>query len=49
MQSQIFRDNYPSDDPEHFFQEAIFVPYLDHLIVEMEAWASEGVFPGGGQ
>jgi len=34
--SQIFRDNYPSDDPEHFFQEAIFVPYLDHLIVEME-------------
>ena len=34
--SQIFRDNYPSDDPEHFFREAIFVPYLDHLIVEME-------------
>jgi len=32
----IFRDNYPSDDPEHFFLEAIFVPYLDHLIVEME-------------
>ena len=31
--SQIFRDNYPSDEPEHFFQEAIFVPYLDHLIV----------------
>jgi len=21
--SQIFRDNYPSDDPEHFFREAI--------------------------
>ena len=34
--SQIFGDNYPSDDPEHFFREAIFVPYLDHLIVEME-------------
>ena len=34
--SQIFRDNYPSDDPEHFFREAIFVLYLDHLIVEME-------------
>ena len=34
--SQIFRDNYPSDDPENFFLEAIFVPYLDHLIVEME-------------
>jgi len=34
--SQIFRDNYPSDDPEHFFREAIFVPYLDHLIVETE-------------
>ena len=34
--SQIFRDNYPSDDPEHFFREAIFVPYLDHLIVELE-------------
>ena len=34
--SQIFRDNYPSDDPEHCFREAIFVPYLDHLIVEME-------------
>ena len=34
--SQIFRDNYPSDYPEHFFREAIFVPYLDHLIVEME-------------
>jgi len=34
--SQIFRHNYPSDDPEHFFLEAIFVPYLDHLIVEME-------------
>jgi len=34
--SQIFRDNYPSDDPEHFFREAIFVPYLDHLMVEME-------------
>ena len=33
---QIFRDNYPSDHPEHFFREAIFVPYLDHLIVEME-------------
>ena len=33
--SQIFRDNYPSDDPEHFFREAIFLPYLDHLIVEM--------------
>jgi len=30
--SQNFRDNYPSDDPEHFFREAIFVPYL----VEME-------------
>jgi len=34
--SQIFRDNYPSDAPEHFFWEAIFVPYVDHLIVEME-------------
>ena len=34
--SQVFRDNYPSDDPEYFFREAIFVPYLDHLIVEME-------------
>jgi len=34
--SQIFRDNYPSDDPEHFFREAIFVPYLDHSMVEME-------------
>jgi len=34
--SQIFRDNYPSDGPEHFFREAVFVPYLDHLIVEME-------------
>jgi len=34
--SQIFRDNYPFDDLEHFFREAIFVPYLDHLIVEME-------------
>ena len=34
--SQIFRDNYPSDDPEHFFREAIFVPYLDLLTVEME-------------
>jgi len=29
---EIFRDNYPS---EHFFREAIFVPYLDHFIVEM--------------
>jgi len=34
--SQIFRDNYPSDDPEHFFREAMLVPYLDHLIVEIE-------------
>jgi len=34
--SQIFGDNYPSDDPEHFCREAIFVPYLDHLIVETE-------------
>ena len=34
--SQIFRDNYPSNEPEHFFREAIFVPYLDHFIVEME-------------
>ena len=34
--SQIFRDNYPSDDPEHFFREAIFVLYLDHLVVEIE-------------
>jgi len=34
--SQIFRDNYPSDDPKHFFREATFVPYLDNLIVEME-------------
>jgi len=34
--SQIFRDNYPSDDPEHFFREAIFASYLDHLIVEMK-------------
>jgi len=34
--SHIFRDNYPSDDPEHFFREAIFVSYLDHLIVEMK-------------
>jgi len=33
---QIFRGNYPSDDPEHFFREAIFVPYLDHLKVEIE-------------
>ena len=30
--SQIFRNNYPSDDLEHFFREVIFVPYLDHLI-----------------
>jgi len=29
--SQIFGDNYPSDDPVHFFREAIFVLYLDHL------------------
>jgi len=36
MQTSNFRDNYPSDHPEHFFREAIFVPYLDHLIVEME-------------
>ena len=34
--SQIFRDNYPSDDSDHFFREATCVPYLDHLIVEME-------------
>jgi len=34
--SQIIRDNCPSDYPEHFFWEAIFVPYLYHLIVEME-------------
>ena len=34
--SQIFRDNYPSTDHEQCFREAIFVPYLDHLIVEME-------------
>ena len=34
--SQIFRYNYPSDDPEHFFREAIFVLYLDHLVVEIE-------------
>jgi len=34
--SQNFRDNYPSEDPEHFFREAVFVPHLDHLIVEME-------------
>jgi len=34
--SQIFRDNYPSDDPEHFFRDPIFVPYLDHLTVEMK-------------
>ena len=34
--SQIFRDNYPCDDPEHFFREAIFIPYLDNLVVEME-------------
>jgi len=34
--SQIFRGNYPSDYPELFFREAIFVPYLDHFIVEME-------------
>ena len=33
---KFFRDNYPSDYPEHFFREAISVPYLDHLIVEME-------------
>ena len=33
---QIFRDNYPSDDTEQLFREAIFVSYLDHLIVEME-------------
>jgi len=30
--NQIFRDNYPSDGPEHFLREAIFVPYLNHLI-----------------
>ena len=35
-ESQIFRDYYPSDDPENFFREAIFIPNLDHLIVEME-------------
>ena len=34
--SQILRDNSASDDPEHFFREVIFVPYLDHLIVETE-------------
>jgi len=34
--SQIFGYNYPSNDPEHFCREAIFVPYLDHIIVEME-------------
>ena len=33
---QNYSDNYPSDDPEHFFREAIFVPYLDHFIVGME-------------
>jgi len=33
---QIFRDNYPSDDPEYFFREAIVVSYSDHLIAEME-------------
>jgi len=36
LKSQSFRDNYPSDHPDHFFREVIFVPYLDHLIVEME-------------
>jgi len=34
--SQIFRDNYHSDDPVHFLREAIFVPNLDYSIVEME-------------
>ena len=29
-------DGTASDDPEHFFREAIFVPYLDRLIVEMD-------------
>jgi len=36
MQKSNFQRYYPSDDPEHFFREAIFVPYLDLLIVEME-------------
>ena len=34
--NHIFRDSYSSDDREHFFREAIFASYLDHLIVEME-------------
>ena len=34
--SQIFRDDYPCDDPNHFFRKAIFVQHLDHLILEME-------------
>jgi len=44
--SQIFRDN-PSDD---LSREAIFVPYLDHLIVELEdrSHADPGFFLGGG-
>ena len=38
MQKSNFQrySNYPSDDAEHFFREAIFAPYLHDLIVEME-------------
>jgi len=36
MQKSNFQGYLSFDVPEHFFREAIFVPYLDHLIVEMQ-------------
>lgn len=34
---QIHRDNYPADDPETFFRQSVYIPYMDQLISELES------------
>ena len=32
---QIYRENYSTDDVEVYYRQSIYVPYIDHLIMQM--------------
>lgn len=33
---QTFRENFPASSPEEYYRKAIFVPFLDHLITDLQ-------------
>jgi len=35
-QQQLYRCNVPAESPEEYFKKAVYIPFIDHFLVQME-------------